>query len=147
MSKLVFRSIDVITAINFHRRSSIFGVLHVLQCFNALKCPKIVKNCPKNVKNYYGAPPPPCLEIAAAAADDLSKKNLFFSTFFTFTFFAILKCPKIVKNCPKIVKNYYGAPPPPAAKLVRLLMLTPGPLFDRSFSSQVLMLTPGPLFD
>ena len=34
------------------------------QCFNALKCPKIVKN-------YYGAPPPP--ELERAAADDLSK--------------------------------------------------------------------------
>ena len=32
--------------------------------FNALKCPKIVKN-----KNYYDAPPPPVRE----AADDLSK--------------------------------------------------------------------------
>ena len=33
------------------------------QCFNALKCPKIVKKF-----ENYGAPPPPCL-----AADDLAK--------------------------------------------------------------------------
>ena len=34
------------------------------QCFNALKCPKIIKKFDKN----YGVPPPPCL-----AADDLTK--------------------------------------------------------------------------
>ena len=37
------------------------------QCFNALKCPKIVKKFEEN----YGAPPPPCLE--RRAADNLSK--------------------------------------------------------------------------
>ena len=64
------------------------------QCFNALKCPKIVKKFGENYgappppclesfdvnlcvsgqfDENYGAPPPPCLERAAAAADDLTK--------------------------------------------------------------------------
>ena len=81
------------------------------QCFNALKCLKIVFS-----KWLKIAPPPP---ERAAAVDDLSK--------LVFRSINALKCPKIVKiyydrsivvfkqsnqcfnvlKCPKIVKSYY----------------------------------------
>ena len=37
------------------------------QCFNALKCPKIVKN-------YYGAPPPPAAKLSIAEKSRSPKK-------------------------------------------------------------------------